>query len=73
MSNSIDLYEMAYNALSHLDLCCLQKPIIIAFGSERVNGEIRKLSILVFGDKSALSKPVVPPAILISCGFQDVC
>ena len=22
---------------SHLDLCCLQKPIIIAYGSERVN------------------------------------
>ena len=24
---------------SHLDLCCLQKPIIIACGSERVKGE----------------------------------
>ena len=31
MSNSVDPDEMA-----HLDLCCLQKPIIIACGSERV-------------------------------------
>ena len=31
MSNSVDLDETA-----HLDLCCLQKPIIIACGSERV-------------------------------------
>ena len=23
--------------MSHLDLCCLQKPITIAYGSERVN------------------------------------
>ena len=32
MSNSVDPDEMA-----HLDLRCLQKPIIIASGSERVN------------------------------------
>ena len=25
------------NEPSHLDLCCLQKPIIIACGNERVN------------------------------------
>ena len=36
MSNSRDPDEMAYEP-SHLDLCCLQKRIIIASGSERVN------------------------------------
>ena len=35
MSNSINPYDGSYEA-SHLDLCCLQKPIIIACGSERV-------------------------------------
>ena len=30
MSNSIDPEEMAHDEPSHLDLCCLQKPIIIA-------------------------------------------
>ena len=36
MSNSIDPDETAHYEPSHLDLCCLQKPIIIACGSERV-------------------------------------
>ena len=36
MLNSIDPDEMAYYEPSHLDLRCLQKPIIITFGSERV-------------------------------------
>ena len=36
MSNSVDPDEMAHDEPSHLDLCCLQKPIIIACGSERV-------------------------------------
>ena len=35
MSNSIDPDEMAHYEPSHLDLCCLQKPII-ACSSERV-------------------------------------
>ena len=34
MSKSVDPDEMAHY---ELDLCCLQKPIIIACGSERVN------------------------------------
>ena len=34
MSNSVDPDE---TEPSHLDLCCLQKPIIIACGSERLN------------------------------------
>ena len=34
MSNSIDPDEMVHYELSHLDLCCLQKPIIITCGSE---------------------------------------
>ena len=36
MSNSIDPDEKAHYEPSHLDLCCLQKPIIIACGDERV-------------------------------------
>ena len=37
MSNSIDPDEMAHNEPSHLDLHCLQKPIIISCGSIGVN------------------------------------
>ena len=37
MSNSKDPDETAHYEPSHLDLCCLQKPIIKAYGSERVN------------------------------------
>ena len=37
MSNSIDPDETAHYEPSHLDLCCMQKPIIITCGSERVN------------------------------------
>ena len=42
MSNSVDPderahYETAHHEPSHLDLHCLQKPIIIARGNERVN------------------------------------
>ena len=36
MSNSVDPDEMAHYEPSHLDLCCLQKLIIITCGSERV-------------------------------------
>ena len=39
MSNNIDPDEMAHNEPSHLDLWCLQKPIIIVYGSERVKVE----------------------------------
>ena len=39
MSKSVELDETAHE-LSHLDLCCLQKPIIVACGSERVNCEL---------------------------------
>ena len=37
MSNCLDPDEMAHEP-SHLDLCCLQKPIIITCDSERVKG-----------------------------------
>ena len=40
MSDSLDLDEMAHYEPSHLDLCCLQKPIIIVCGSERIKGSI---------------------------------
>ena len=36
MSNSVNPDETAHYEPSHLDLRCLQKPIIIAYGSERV-------------------------------------
>ena len=36
MSNSVDPDETAHYEPSHLDLRCLQKNIIIAYGSERV-------------------------------------
>ena len=36
MSNSVDPDDTAHYELSHLDLYCLQKPISIACGSERV-------------------------------------
>ena len=38
MSNNVDPDETAHYELSHLDLCCLQKHIIIASDSERVKG-----------------------------------
>ena len=34
--------------LSHLDLCCLQKPIIIACGSERVKHDLIVFSFHFF-------------------------
>ena len=36
MSNSIAPDETAHYEPSHLDLHCLQKSIVVAFGSERV-------------------------------------
>ena len=37
MSNILDPDETAHYEPPHLDLRCLQKPIVIAYGSERVN------------------------------------
>ena len=37
MSNNVYPDETAHYEPSHLDLRCLQKPIVIAYGSERVN------------------------------------
>ena len=36
MSNSVDPDETDHYEPSHLDLRCLQKPVIIAYGSERM-------------------------------------
>ena len=44
MSNSVDPDETAQNEPSHQDLCCLQKPIFTAYGSERVNIWIRHVN-----------------------------
>ena len=45
MSNSVDPDETDPYEPSHLDLCCLQKPIIITCGSERVNETLYKWHI----------------------------
>ena len=37
MSNRVDPDKTAHYEPSHLDLRCLQKPMITAYGSERVN------------------------------------
>ena len=47
MSNSVDPDETAHYKPSHLDLRCLQKPIIIAYGSERVEINAKKAIIFV--------------------------
>ena len=43
--NSVDPDETAHYEPSHLDLRCLQKPIIIAYGSERVLMQFRITNI----------------------------
>ena len=48
MSNSIDPDETAHYEPSHLDLHCLQKPIIIAGGSERVNVKVEWIHLVDF-------------------------
>ena len=48
MSNSVDPDETAHYEPSHLDLCCLPKPIIIACGSERVKANMKSQN----GEKS---------------------
>ena len=47
MSNRVDPDETAHYEPSHLDLCCLQKPIIVTFGSERVKGRAQTRLILI--------------------------
>ena len=42
MSDTVDPDETAHYELSHLDLRCFQKPIIIACGSERFQGQHHK-------------------------------
>ena len=40
MSNSVDPDETAHYEPSHLDLCCLRKPINITRGSKRVEEKL---------------------------------
>ena len=49
MSNSVDPDETAHFEPSHLDLRCLQNPIIIAYGSEGVNRSDIDLSTMLTG------------------------
>ena len=42
MSNSLDPDDTVHYEPSYLDLCCLQKPIIIACGKRRVNISLGK-------------------------------
>ena len=48
MSNSVDPDETAHYEPSHLDLCCLQKPVIIACGSERVKVFVFDICVKAF-------------------------
>ena len=48
MSHSIDTDETANSELSHLYLRCLQTPIIIACGSERVNGKLSNAKFITY-------------------------
>ena len=41
MSNSVDPDETPHDEPSHLDLCWLQKPIIIAYGRESVKESLK--------------------------------
>ena len=59
MSNSIDLDERAHYEPSHLDLCCLQKPTNIAFGSERVNHLYKEYQLIAKHYKSKVRESLV--------------
>ena len=39
MPNRVDPDKAAHDEPSHMDLRCLQKPVIIAYGSKRVKGK----------------------------------
>ena len=55
MSNSVDPVGTAHDEPSHLDLRCLQKPIIIDCGSKRVNKKTdRTLKYFFFEENSIL-------------------
>ena len=47
MPNSVDLDETARSEPSHLDLCCMQKPVIIACGSELIVLKLNDTSTLL--------------------------
>ena len=44
MSNSVDPDETTHDEPSHQDLRCLQMPVIIAYGGERVNTDFRQIA-----------------------------
>ena len=56
MSNSVGPDEMGHYEPSHLDLRFLQKPIMIAYGSERVEE-------LILPGKTTLSKFICLPSL----------
>ena len=64
MLDSVDQDKTAHNEPSHLDLCCLQKPIVIAYGSERAK---RLWSLILFSVLIDLEQPPVEPIV----GGQD--
>ena len=72
MSNSVDPDETAHYELSHLDLCCLQKPVIIACGSERVKVRFRASKTGLNPTPTDRSK-VVSLFYICSTSFLCVC
>ena len=60
MSKSEDPDGMARYEPSHLDLCCLQKPIIIACGCERVKNTARELHFFIVSLEQ--TQPFLSPA-----------
>ena len=52
MSNSVDPDETAHYEPSHLDLHCLQKPVIIDCGSVRINSDVASMKLILFSLES---------------------
>ena len=64
MSNRVDPDETTHYEPSHLNLCCLQKPINIAYGSKRVNADNVNFNQKLHSAASDLSLHCLPVTLL---------
>ena len=62
MSNSVDPDGTVLYEPSRLDLHCLQKPVIIACGSVRVNSEESLLCLILWTNKVTINRYEKKPA-----------